>query len=548
MIAAARVAAARLDRAARRSCRRPASPTSRSPTARPGPRSTPRTRCCRSAPGSPVQAAVEGIGVPVAIGISGVLILVLQRPAVRPRRRRSSSRRSSAPSGRGAALLLYRAYGPALVRALERRPLLSPTAELEATPEDEAAGGRAARERDARDDPARVRPAGHDVVAGDWRAELAGLAGQPAPGGPDVRARRARGAGRRTGPATARGGGARERRLEPTPASGCARRGRSRRSTLPTGRQPPTSWRTRTSTSGARRSTRSRPATASRSRRCSPALGDARSADAAAGAVGRLGDAVVPALAEPLDERDRRLPVLALRLVRAATTAVARARPGPRPARRASRSGARAWRSWSGSSPTEPALPDDGGAARRGARATTFGTPPGSWRSPAAIDGDRDGARPSDGPLRRALADELDLMRARVRANRLARHGWTRLGPALVELGAGGPRGCAGRRGARGRAEPRRIEAGPPALRPRALRRRAVAASCPSGRQSPAGPTDVVGWLQDLVEDADGHWSSAWLRACAIHAARGRDALDRMRLDAARALGDPIVDEALASP
>lgn len=60
-------------------------------------------------------------------------------------------------------------------------------------------------------------------------------------------------------------------------------------------------------------------------------------------------------------------------------------------------------------------------------------------------------------------------------------------------------------------------------------------------------PTDVVGWLQDLVADADGHWHSNWLRACAVHAAKGRSVLDQVDVDAARALGDPIIDEVLSS-
>lgn len=60
-------------------------------------------------------------------------------------------------------------------------------------------------------------------------------------------------------------------------------------------------------------------------------------------------------------------------------------------------------------------------------------------------------------------------------------------------------------------------------------------------------PTDVVGWLQDLVADADGHWHSNWLRACAVHAAKGRGVLDQVDVDAARALGDPIIDEVLSS-
>ena len=58
-------------------------------------------------------------------------------------------------------------------------------------------------------------------------------------------------------------------------------------------------------------------------------------------------------------------------------------------------------------------------------------------------------------------------------------------------------------------------------------------------------PTELAKWLRDLVEDADDRWRSNWLRACAIHAANARGVLDEMDVQAARALGDPIIDEAL---
>ena len=58
-------------------------------------------------------------------------------------------------------------------------------------------------------------------------------------------------------------------------------------------------------------------------------------------------------------------------------------------------------------------------------------------------------------------------------------------------------------------------------------------------------PSDLAGWLKDVVEDADGHWRSTWLRACAIHAATSHRVLDRINLDRARGLHDPIVDEIL---
>jgi hypothetical protein len=59
------------------------------------------------------------------------------------------------------------------------------------------------------------------------------------------------------------------------------------------------------------------------------------------------------------------------------------------------------------------------------------------------------------------------------------------------------------------------------------------------------GSSDLAGWLCDLVEDADDSWRSSWLRACAIHAAAARGLLGQIDLGAARALGDPIVDEEL---
>ena len=78
---------------------------------------------------------------------------------------------------------------------------------------------------------------------------------------------------------------------------------------------------------------------------------------------------------------------------------------------------------------------------------------------------------------------------------------------------------------------------------PGACRRRIALA-----RLSPCSdaPTGVDGWLRDLVEDPASAWRSAWLRACAIHAARGRGLLARIDLAAAHALGDPIVEEELA--
>ena len=48
-----------------------------------------------------------------------------------------------------------------------------------------------------------------------------------------------------------------------------------------------------------------------------------------------------------------------------------------------------------------------------------------------------------------------------------------------------------------------------------------------------------------MIEDAEDEWRSAWLRATAIHAAKARRVLDQVDLTAARALGDPTIDELL---
>ncbi len=69
----------------------------------------------------------------------------------------------------------------------------------------------------------------------------------------------------------------------------------------------------------------------------------------------------------------------------------------------------------------------------------------------------------------------------------------------------------------------------------------------PAEARTRDGPKDLLGWLQDLAEDPPSHWRSVWLRACAIHAAKARGVLDGVDVEAARALGDPIIDEILGA-
>ena len=126
-----------------------------------------------------VQTAVEGIGVPVAIGISGVLILLLNSlPFALIATIGITTIVCAVWTWTG--ILLYRAYGPALVHALQRRPLLVPIADLEATPEDEAIARRLLSSHDAR-----ATRLGLDLLttmsSPALHAELSGLANDPRP-------------------------------------------------------------------------------------------------------------------------------------------------------------------------------------------------------------------------------------------------------------------------------------------------------------------------------------------------------------------------------
>jgi hypothetical protein len=162
----------------------------------------------------------------------------------------------------------------------------------------------------------------------------------------------------------------------------------------------------------------------------------------------------------------------------------------------------------------------------------------------AAIEAAGDDQRETDEPIQRALRDELDLACLRVKAGRLARHGFMQLGPPMVELGAGGSSGSLALEALEVLLSPIEAKQVLPLLRPDlAVAERLDRLPPPASDD----PTDLVGWLKDLVEDVDGHWRSTWLRACAIHAAKARRVLDQIDLDAARALDDPIIDELLDS-
>jgi hypothetical protein len=60
-------------------------------------------------------------------------------------------------------------------------------------------------------------------------------------------------------------------------------------------------------------------------------------------------------------------------------------------------------------------------------------------------------------------------------------------------------------------------------------------------------PDDVAGWLTELVADRDDQWRSPWLRACALYAATQSVVTVDVGLDELRALGDPDLDELIAT-
>lgn len=163
-------------------------------------------------------------------------------------------------------------------------------------------------------------------------------------------------------------------------------------------------------------------------------------------------------------------------------------------------------------------------------------TAPGELAGSVSADG--------DAPLRRALLDELDLVRDRVIAGLIARHGRDRLEPVAAKLlRSGGP-------------DPLALEALEVVLGSSAAARvapvldsrdavdlrlrRLLASSGAAGREG-----GVLAVLTDLVEDPSDVWRSVWVRACAVRAACERRVVTGLDLTPVRGLGDPMVDEEL---
>ena len=163
--------------------------------------------------------------------------------------------------------------------------------------------------------------------------------------------------------------------------------------------------------------------------------------------------------------------------------------------------------------------------------------------------GAADGIRPDphaigDGPLRRALADELALIRDRVVATLVARQGRDRLGPVragLLSLEGPAPLAVEALEVALGAGDAARVM---PVLdaRPSARERlqRLLAAT---GAPTPESDPDLI--LRDMVEDRADVWRSTWLRTCAIRAANTRGVASTCDVVPALALGDAAIDEEL---
>jgi hypothetical protein len=481
------------------------------------------------------QTTVEGMGVPVAIAASGLLILVLNAlPAALGAMLAALAVVCGVWSA--AAFLLYRAYGPALVGALRHRRLLTADATLEAVAADVAVARRLLVSADARSARLGLELAS-TLEAPRLAAELGSLVSDPRL---DVRLGALAGlsatcdAGARAAlageVATAAASDDPSVRLRAATVLGslgpAARAGVAmlledddlavRRAALESV-QPGDDfalW----------------PALR--------ALADAGSAGAAADALERLGDAAVPSLAAALG--DAAPGVVAARLVRAVARSAARDDVLRRHVAHRDRAlgllvmerlAADRAASDADARLLDGVFADDVAHARRILAAVVALEPvrPASGEHAAAV-----------GPLRRALDDELRLVRARAAAGRIARHGRHALEPAVVRLERGGA-------GSDLAVEALEVVVG----RPEAASLLAVLdpALGPEARLTGLGgdgATQRRDWLRDLVEDPEDAWRAPWLRACAIRAARHADALGAMDLRPARGLRDPVVDEELA--
>ena len=480
-----------------------------------------------------VQAAVEGIGVPVAIGVSGVIILACNALGSPLAATLAVTLVVCAVWSWG-AVLLYRAYGPALVHALWRPSHVEEAHDWQATVDDDGEVLRLLASPDAQ-----LAGIGLELARGQGSlalaAELASLADDPRP---DVRLR-SLGTMAAAGDVDARRRLGIQAGLAATDADGTVRLLAAEAVSALAAADRAAAAGLLADADERVRITAFEAIAGGDTFALEPALAaldDPRTAAAAGGALDRLGDAVVPALADALD--GARVPA-AHRVSR-----LVRALRGRSPARDG------VLQAHLGHPDRElgllvverlvgpgPAGPEAAAVLDRVFDADTLH----ASRILAALEAIGGDEPPA--PLARALRDELDLVRGRVAANRVARHGSVAIGPAMVALRTPG-------RGASVAAEALgvmlRVDEG----------RRVLAILAPGrsdadrlrglgGDDGP--PAGIDATLKDLVEDRDGEWRSAWLRACAIHEAIARGRLAGMDLAAAKTLGDPVIDELLAT-
>jgi hypothetical protein len=483
-----------------------------------------------------VQASVEGVGVPVAIGVSGVIILVLDAFPFAVEAMIVATTITCA-IWTWIAVLLYREYGSALVRALSRRPTLDGEWAIDFHDPDEAAAMAFLASGDDREVrlglealTAMASPAlGAELerLVDDPRPEirLAALVRLAASGDPSARQQlraEATADGASTDPAA---------RVRAAQALGALETSDRAAGTYLLFDPDP---RVRSAAIEAVR--------AGDLHAIGPviaALGEPRTRALAAGAMERLGKSVAPAVTEVLDAAECPAPPLAGRVVRAARIAAPElahemldryvghrdrefgctvlerlVMPSPAPQSLAAE--------------LDRMLLDDAHHAARIAGAIV---------ACAEIT-------PQGSVLHRALSDELDLIRSRVAAGRLVRHGSDHLGAALLALTSDERQRSLAIESLEVTLQRSEAALVLPVLRPDLTATDRVALlPMPPG----ALPTDASGWLADLIADASGDWRSPWLRACALYTVVTASLVVPLDADQLRACDEPLIHELLTA-
>ncbi len=482
-----------------------------------------------------VQASVEGVGVPVAIGVSGVIILVLDALPFAVQAMVVATAITCA-IWTGVAVLLYREYGSALVRALSRRPTLDGEWAIDCHDPDEAAAMGLLASGDEREVrlglellTAMASPAlGAELerLVDDPRSEirlaaLVRLAGSGDPSACQQLRAQARADGASADPVA---------RVRSAQALGALETSdRAAGAHLLVDPDPGV------------RAAAIEAVRAGDLHAVGPvmaALGESRTSALAAGAIERLGRSVAPAVSEVLDAAGCPAPPLAGRVVRAARIAAPElahemldryvshrdrdlgltvleglATPGPAPQQLAVE--------------LDRMLLDD---ADHAARIT------GALVACAEI-------APDGSVLHRGLSDEFDLIRSRVAAGRLVRHGSDHLGVALLALTSDERR-----RSLAIETLEVTLQRSEAALVLPVLRTDLTTVDRFALLPAPQGalPTDGIGWLADMIADASGDWRSPWLRACALYTAMSAALVVPLDADLLRACDDPLILQLLA--